>query len=125
MTFAEWRFSAQLAWQDSFIRWTTVVSLLAVFSASGFALMKLIPEGTRSGVLTMHYTIYLGIDDVRPWPWVFAIPGAFVTMLLANTGLSFGLFRTDVIAARALTGLAAAISIIAGVSVFFLVLINL
>lgn len=125
MTWSEWRFSAKLAWQDPFIRWMTVLSLLIFVATSFFVLWKLIPEGLRSGVLTMHYTIYLGIDDVRPWPWIFVVPGGLAAVLLVNSILSFGLFRSDALAARALTGLATAVLIIGAVSSFFLVLINL
>lgn len=124
MTLAEWRFSAKMAWQDPFIRWVGVFSALATFGSSGFMLWKLIPEGVRSGVLTMHYTIYLGIDDVRYWPWVFVIPGGLCAVLLGNGVIACGLYRTDKVASRALMGLAAAIILIGSVSSFFLILIN-
>jgi len=125
MTVAEWRFSAQLAWQDRFIRWMTISNLVVVIATSTFVLWKLIPEGARSGVLTMHYTIYLGIDDVRAWPWIFMIPGGLLCVQLVNLALAYGFYRTDKLAARALISLAAAVALLSAVSSFFLVLINL
>ncbi len=124
MTLAEWRFSARLAWQDAFIRWTTVASAIVVVIVSGFILWHLIPEGLRSGILTMHYTIYLGIDDIQSWPWAFIVPGGMFGIVLVNTILSFGVFRSDAIAARALTALTAVIILIASIGSFFLVSIN-
>jgi len=125
MTWAEWRFSALLAWQDAFIRWTTIVAATVTLAMSVFVLWKLIPEGVRSGTVTMHYTIYLGIDDVRPWPWLFAIPGGLLSVFLVNSAVSFGLYRSDALAARALAGVAVSILTIAAIGSFFLVLINL
>lgn len=124
MTLAEWRFSAKMAWQDTFIRWVTVLSALSTVTASTYMLWKLIPEGIRAGVLTLHYTIYLGIDDVRTWPWVFVIPGTMLVIFLTNSAIAFGLYRTDRVASRALVGLAAAVVLVGCISSFFLILIN-
>ena len=125
MTLAEWRFSALLAWQDAFIRWTTVLAATVTLAMSVFVLLKLIPEGVRSGTVTMHYSIYLGIDDVRSWPWLFEIPAGLMAVLLVNTAVSFGLYKSDVLAARTFAGIALSIISIASIGSFFLVLINL
>ena len=125
MTLDEWRFSARLAWQDRYVRWFTIANAALLLLSSSFLLWRLIPEGARSGVLTFHYNIYLGIDDVRSWSWIFAIPGGAAAVFLLNTSVSFGVFRNDALASRALVALATAVLVVGGVASFFLVLINL
>jgi hypothetical protein len=125
MTIAEWRFSAQLAFYDPFIRWASFLALLVATVTSAYMLFRLVPEGLRSGVTVFHYTIYLGIDDVRNWVWVSVFPVGLYTVFIFNTVFALGLYRLDVLAARTLTGLATTIIIIASISSFFLVRINI
>lgn len=125
MTWDEWRFSAKLAWQDRCVKWLTIANASLLTVTSMFVLWRLIPEGARSGVLTYHYSIYLGIDDVRGWPWVFMLPGGGLLIFAFNTVVSLGLFRADVLAARSLSALATAILLVGSIGSFFLVLINL
>lgn len=124
MRWEEWRFSARLAWQDRFVRWTTLSSVPICVGMSAFLLIRLIPEGLRTGVLSLHYTIYLGIDDVGPWPWIFLVPGGMLLLLIADGLLVYGLFRKDALAARALAGLALITSLIWAVTSFFLIAVN-
>ncbi len=125
MRWDEWRFSATLAWRDLFVRYGTGFAALAAGASSGYMLWRLIPEGLRSGVLALHYTMYLGIDDVRPWPWVFALPAMVLGVLTVNAAVAAGMYRGDTLAARTLTALSCAIAIVWCVGSFFLVRINL
>lgn len=125
MRWDEWRFSAALAWRDIFVRSITGISFVLAGSISGYAIWRLVPEGMRSGVLALHYTMYLGIDDVRAWPWIFALPGSIFSLLLVNAVVSAGIYRTDVFAARVLSTLSCALTIVWSVGMFFLVRINL
>ena len=124
MKWDEWRFSARLAWQDHFVRWTTLGTAIFCCVITGFVLWKLLPIGLRSGVLTFHYTIYLGIDDVRAWPWIFYPLGTMFGVFLLNLLISLGVFRQDELAARALVGLAGGIAVIWGVGMVFLTRVN-
>ncbi|MBP9869493.1 hypothetical protein KBC59_02975 [Patescibacteria group bacterium] len=124
MRWEEWRFSARLAWQDRFVRGTSISSAAIVVAMSTFLLVRLIPEGLRTGVLSLHYTIYLGIDDVGPWPWILLVPGGMLTLLIADAVAVYGLFRKDALAARALAGLALVTSIVWAVTSFFLIAVN-
>lgn len=125
MRLDEWRFSAKLAWQDGFIRWATIGSAALNIFFSTYALWRLIPIGLRSGVLTMHYNIYLGIDDVQPWSRILLLPAIMLAIITLNAGISFGIYRRDALAAKALTGLSVALSLLWSVSLFFLVMVNL
>jgi hypothetical protein len=125
MRFDEWRFSAKLALQDRFVRWTTIGTAFFYFGMTGFVLWKLIPIGFQSGVLTFHYNIYLGIDDVRPWLWIFLPIGIMLCIFLVDMAFSFGIYRQDELGARALSGLAAAVCIVWAIGLFFLTRVNL
>jgi hypothetical protein len=125
MKWDAWRFSTKLAWQDRVIRWVLLATLVFFVGWSVFLLWRLIPEGTRSGVLILHYNIYLGIDDVRSWPWIFLFPGIMLGVLGLNTGFAVSLFRTDVLAARSLVILSAFLTAIWAIASFFLILVNL
>jgi hypothetical protein len=124
MTLDEWRFSAKLAWQDRFVRWMTVATFALAFGMSVFVLWRLIPEGLRAGVLTMHYTIYLGIDDVRTWPWIFLLPAGMMSLMSVSVLCTFGLFRRDPLAAKTLSATLLASAVLWSFSVFFLIIVN-
>ena len=125
MRLDEWRFSAALAWRDPFMRWASACAAALVLVVTAFVLWRLVPEGVRSGVIVMHYSMYLGIDDVRAWPWLFAIPGGMIAILLVNALVAAGVYRADALAARVLVGLSCALAIIWAVGSYFLVRINL
>ncbi len=125
MTWAEWRFSAKRAWQDPIVRWVNIVSVVLWAGVSAFLLLRVIPASARSGIVTMHYNIYLGVDDVRSWPWILAIPGVAAAAILSNAAIAFGSYRTDALAARTLTLLSLIFMVLVSVTSFFLILINL
>ncbi len=120
-----WRFSAKLAWQDQFVRWASVVPAAILLLWSAYFLWRLIPEGLRSGVLVMHYNIYLGIDDVRPWPWIFLLPGSMIAVFVTNAILAGGIYRQHVLAARTLVAVSGVLVGLWLVSSFFLIHVNL
>lgn len=125
MTWDAWKFSAKLAWQDRFIRIVGIFLVAAFCVWTAFFVWRLVPEGLRSGVLVLHYNIYLGIDDVRSWPWILASPVAVLGFLLADLVIAAGLYRSDAIAAKAAVVIGLVTSILWGVSSFFLILVNL
>jgi hypothetical protein len=124
MRWGEWKFSAQRAVQDPWIRWTTVIAVVLLVAASVFYLARVIPAGWQSGLTTLHYNVYLGIDDVRAWQWAFSIPALALAVLAVDTLVALGLFRQDPIASRTLTATGLAAIIIWSVAVLFLVLVN-
>ncbi len=125
MRWDQWRFSARLAWQDRWVRWTMICTVLFYIVMTAFVLSRLIPPGLRSGVLTLHYNVYLGIDEVRSWPWVLLSPGIMLAVILANLTLAFGIFRHDELAARTLLAVTVAVALLWGVGSFFMTAVNL
>jgi len=125
MRWAEWRFSAKLGWQNRFIRWLTIVNALVIVFMSVFVLWRLIPEGLRASVLTMHYNVYLGIDDVRDWRWIFLLPGAMLVVFAGNLLFALGIYRHHALAAKVLVAFSSALTVLWCVGSFFIVLVNL
>ncbi len=121
----DWRFSAKRAWQNSFIRWTILVDGLVILASSAFMLWRLIPAGLRTGVLVMHYNVYLGIDSVQAWPWIIAVPAVMLLAFTVNTLLALGVYRPDELAAKALVSLSAALTAVWCIAGFFLLLMNI
>ncbi|MFA5935232.1 MAG: hypothetical protein WC787_00020 [Patescibacteria group bacterium] len=125
MRWEEWKFSARLGSQDAFLRWTSILAMFIVFAMGIFLMVRVLPEGWRSGVVTFHYNIYLGIDDVRPWPWIFAVPGAAILTIAFDVLFSLGLFRKHPLASRTMMVVALASAIAWAIGSFFLMLVNL
>lgn len=125
MRLDDWRFSAKRAWQSGFIRWTAIVTGAVIFASSAFFLWRLIPVGLQSGILVMHYNIYLGIDNVQPWKWILVFPAGMISIYLVNTSVALGLYRPDELAAKTLVGFTAALTVLWCTGCFFLILINL
>jgi len=102
-----------------------ICTVLFYIAMTGVILSRLIPVGLRSGVLTLHYNVYLGIDEVRPWPWVFFSPAIMLGILLLNDVFALGLFRQDELAARTLFVITSALVLLWGVASFFTAAVNL
>ena len=107
------------------VKWTMICTVLFYSAMTGGILFRLIPIGLRSGVLTLHYNIYLGIDEVRPWPWIFLAPMMMLGIILVNQTIAFGMFRHHELAARTLVILTTVFTLLWGVSSFFTMSVNL
>jgi hypothetical protein len=125
MRWEEWKFSARLGLQDQWLRVTFLLAIVIVLGMSGFMFWRILPDALHTGVVTMHYNVYLGIDDVRPWPWIFTIPGAALGLLLIDGLMGLGLFRKHPLAARTLTTIGLSAALVWGIGTFFLTLVNI
>lgn len=97
---SEWRFSLEVAWDDSWFRWETMLTALTYFVGLFFWLKRMIPIGLRENLLVFHYNPYLGIDEIQPWTAMFGYIGISLAILVINFILSFQLFRHDRMASR-------------------------
>lgn len=125
MRLGEWRFSARLGWHNRFIKWMTIATAIVILAMTAFLAWRLVPEGLRASVLTLHYNVYLGIDDVRDWQWIFIVPGTMAAFVIVNLAIALGIFRKNVLAAKTLVAFSAALTVLWGIGTFFLVLVNL
>lgn len=124
MQWSDWRFSAKRAWQNRYIRWVALGNGLVIIAGTSFFLWRLIPIGMRNGMLVLHYNVYLGIDNVQPWPWIFAVPGTMLLIYLVNTLTALGLFRPDELAAKTLIAASGVLTIIWIVGSYFIMRVN-
>ncbi len=120
-----WLFSAKRAWQNPWTRWITVMTFFLVLTSSLWFLWKIIPARRPNGTAVLHYTIYLGIDAVRPWWWVFFLPLTWILVTALDLLLAFGYHRKDPHFSFSLFALALAWSVPWVVALFYLVRINL
>jgi hypothetical protein len=121
---AEWRLAFEIAWDDPWFRWQTIVTCAVAAIGTVLYLVRLIPLGLKNGALVFHYNLYLGIDNVSPWPWVFAAPAAALAAIGADIAVSFIMYRHDRIASRVLLGAATAFALLAAIGAVFIVLVN-
>jgi hypothetical protein len=122
--FSEWRLAIEITWDDPWLKWQTIATVAFYVIATVLFFVHLIPTGMRNGTLVFHYNLYLGIDDVRPWPWVIYPPAAAGLVLAANLLFSFLLFRHDRIASRILLSMASAFIILYAVGAAFIMNVN-
>ena len=124
MNFDAWFFSAKLAWGNLLIRWLSIVTIFLVVAMSGFYVWQIFPSVKGRGYFIMHYNLYLGIDDVRNWPWVFVLPIAWLIITLIDLAFAYGVYRLDVHFAVSLALLAFSWSIPWSGALFYLTFMN-
>lgn len=125
MKLADWQLSARRGWHHPFIRWITVGTILCVLGMTSFIAYRLVPVGIRSGVVILHYNIYLGIDQVQAWPWMFVSPAIMFAIVIVNMLFALGCFARHELAAKACVVMTLIIALLWGISSFFLVLVNI
>ena len=125
MRFDEWKFSLDVAWDDPWYRWQSVATAAVAFVGAVLGLVRMIPEGLRSGVLVFHYTLYVGIDEVQPWPWVIVAAVVFLCVVAADLLASGFLFRRDRLASRVVLCMASVFTVLVLVGASFIVRVNL
>lgn len=125
MTLDGWWLSARLAWSRPWMRWSALISVAASIGISIWFLATTLPSIRRHDAFIYHYNVYLGIDDVRVWPWVFFLPSVWVAVTLLDLVLAYGLYRSDALLARALATLAFVWAFPWAGALFYLSLVNL
>lgn len=58
-------------------------------------LWTVLPHKDKTGTLILHYSVYLGIDQVHAWPWIFLLPGVWILLTYLDIVLALGSFRED------------------------------
>ena len=121
----EWKFSLDVAWDDPWYRWQAIATVTLAILGSAVFLWRMIPEGLQSGLLVLHYNLYVGIDEVQPWPWVLALPVALLLIDGVDLLAAGFLFRRDRVASRVMLCIATLFTLLALCGGFFLTLVNL
>jgi len=95
MTLEGWLYSARRAWQRPLLKWTTVATGLLVVASTLFFLWNMILARQQNGTVILHYNIYLGIDEVRPWWWLFFLPAIWIVLTVVDLFLAYGSYQHD------------------------------
>ena len=90
-----WVLSAKRAWQRPLLRWTTLLTLAIIIGGSALFLWRVIPLRRGTGTVVVHYSIYLGIDDIRPLTSIFLFPVIWLGIVLIDFILAYGFYRHD------------------------------
>jgi len=125
MRLEEWRFSARIAWENPLMKWGAILILVMLLGASIYSGIRLFSLSLPAGYVVTHYTVYLGIDQVLPAPWLILI--LLVPVLLVSGTISIGyvFFRQDSLAGGGLLSLAFITTLIWIIQLFHLIKINI
>jgi hypothetical protein len=124
LTLEEWRFNTKFAWENPFLKWLSIVLAIVLILVSILATVRLVQLGLPSGFVVTHYTVYLGIDQMLPLPWIAALVCVPILVIFATIVLGFTLFRQDILASYALIVLAACSTVIWSIYLYYLIKIN-
>lgn len=124
LTWGELRFNTKFAWENPFLKWLSIVLAVILIAVSVLATVRLVQLGLPSGYVVTHYTVYLGIDQMLPLPWLAVLIGVPILVIFGTILLGFTLFRQDSLAGYALIALAATSTIIWAVFLYYLIKIN-
>lgn len=125
MTIESWLFSAKRAWQDPWVKVVTIATTLFLLGGSGWFIANMIALRHQVlGPIVLHYNIYVGVDALGAWGWIFLFPVVWLGMLMADFAWAFGVYREDVYQAWCFFFLAAVWSIPWMMALWHLVKIN-
>ncbi len=112
MTLAAWLFSAKRAWQDPWIKGVTVFTVVFGIIGSAWFIAHMLPlRHATHGRLVLHYSVYFGIDAIKPWGWLFALPVCWIVSVMIDVVWSLGVYREDAYQAWAILFVASISSI--------------
>ncbi|MSR85436.1 hypothetical protein EXS71_03330 [Candidatus Uhrbacteria bacterium] len=121
----DWLLSSKTAWQDLWFRSITIVAMLIAVGGSIYFLWKLLPARHDSPTMVIHYNIYLGIDQIQSWHWIWFLPGIWSVLTLLDLILAYGWYRGEFHLAWSLVILSIAWSIPWFISLVYLIRINI
>ncbi len=99
--------SARMAWQRSVFRYTVIALVATVVTVSGWFAWQVFALRSHPEVV-IHYSVSLGVDDVRSWPWLFLPIGVWWALTALDLFAAFLYHRHDPHASWALLVLACA-----------------
>ena len=118
-------FSAKLAWHRPLLRYVALGTLILVVAGSAAFFWRVIPARRAAGTMVIHYNIYLGIDEVRGWGWVFLLPSVWLLLTLVDLWWAFGAYHHDPHLAASLVSLALLSALPCAGALYYLARMNL
>lgn len=99
-----WSISARLAWHRPRFRAFTLLLLVGVTLVNLFFLVKTVPVVREATTAAIHYNVYLGIDDVRDWVWIFLWPAIWEATIFVGLGVALGVYQKDTLLSYGVLG---------------------
>lgn len=124
MSFGAWALSARLAWSRPWLRVASIIAIGLSCTIGTWYIFQILPSARENGTFAYHYNIYVGIDDLRGWWWVFALPAMWIGLTVLDVLTAYGLYRTDAILSSALVGMALLWSLPWSFALFYLTVMN-
>ncbi len=123
-SFDAWMLSARLTWGRPALRVASIAALSISIVVGIWFIAQVLPSARANGTFAYHYNIYVGIDDLRGWRWIFFLPGVWIGLTAFDLAVAYGLYRTDGILSSSLIILALLWSLPWSVALFYLTVIN-
>ncbi|MDO8584029.1 MAG: hypothetical protein Q7R83_02510 [bacterium] len=120
-----WLYSAKRAWQNKLLRGASILAVVIVLVVSSWFLWKMIPARKHTGMVIFHYNIYLGVDQMRPWYWIFLLPAGWLLITLLDLILAFGFYYQDAPLANSLVFLSLLFTVPVTMAFFYLLRMNI
>ena len=95
MSWSAWKLSAKLALSSWIYRILSVWIILSLVLGIVWFFVQIAGAGRVHPSFAFHYTVYLGIDDVRPIGWVVLWPGIWIVSELIFLICAYGTYRRD------------------------------
>jgi hypothetical protein len=124
MILQAWLFSAKRAWQEPYVKVLTCLVFSLMLGGVSYFLWKMLPRVGVVPSFVLHTNLYLGIDNVGSWRWLFLLPTVWVSVTVLDLLLAFGWFRSDAAAAGVLLAFAAGWSLMWVLFLYHLALLN-
>lgn len=106
-------------------RRTTVVSGVLLILTLALPAWKIVPIGSETPFIPLHYNVYMGVDEFGAWQNVFALPAIGAAILVVNTALQAMFFKRERILAVFLAVATVVSELVLLVSMVLIVLLNL
>lgn len=98
----------------------------AVFLAGvGGIILALFPDITREAVVSLHYNIHFGVDEVGPWWRLFVPLGVAFLVTVGNVWYAARVWQREQVIAYAFAIVTLLVHVFVVLHVFFIVLLNL
>lgn len=121
---SEWRFRFRLAWDDPVIRWVGLSTSLVLLAGVLYTGIRVVSSALSTGLIVSHYTVYLGIDQVVPLPWVGLVLSLPVLLVGGTLLFTFFFYRQDSTASFSLLFFSVGFTVLWLVYFFYFIQIN-
>lgn len=87
--------SARLAWRRPWFRVLSLLLILFVVGSNVAYLLRMQPVIRDASTMVFHANVYVGIDDVRSWPWMFLWPAVWQAFAIGSIVAACAVYQRD------------------------------